>query len=127
MKTETHNSKTILVVDDDQDCHALVEVFLQDFGYNLCFVSNGKQALEHIEQQLPNMVLLDIMMPEMDGFEVCEALRAAGHKELTIIFISARFKHADIRRGLEVGGNGYVRKPFSKSQLRNEVKKHIYP
>ena len=111
----------ILLVEDDAELRTLVEGRLRESGYNIRTASTGPEALERVEEQVPNLVLLDVMLPEMDGLEVCRRLRAQ-HPLLYIIMLTARTDELDRVVGLEVGADDYVTKPFSLQELVARVR-----
>ena len=111
----------ILLVEDDAELRALVEGRLKESGYNVRTAETGTQALERVEEQVPDLVLLDVMLPELDGLEVCRRLRAK-HPLLYIIMLTARSDELDRVVGLEVGADDYVTKPFSLQELVARVR-----
>ena len=115
--------KRVLVVDDDRVIQQLLEVNLELEGYEVvATAADGKEALEKIAELKPDLVILDIMMPKMDGLEVCRRLRAdpdlAG---IPVILLSARAQDMDIREGLEIGASAYLTKPFDPVELLDVV------
>ncbi|MBX2820059.1 MAG: response regulator transcription factor [Rhodothermaceae bacterium] len=111
----------IMLVEDDAELRALVEGRLKESGYNVRTAETGTQALERVEEQVPDLVLLDVMLPELDGLEVCRRLRAK-HPLLYIIMLTARSDELDRVVGLEVGADDYVTKPFSLQELVARVR-----
>ena len=111
----------ILLVEDDAELRALVEGRLKESGYNVRTAETGTQALERVEEQIPDLVLLDVMLPELDGLEVCRRLRAK-YPLLYIIMLTARSDELDRVVGLEVGADDYVTKPFSLQELVARVR-----
>lgn len=111
----------ILLVEDDAELRALVEGRLKESGYNVRTAETGTQALERVEEQVPDLVLLDVMLPELDGLEVCRRLRAK-YPLLYIIMLTARSDELDRVVGLEVGADDYVTKPFSLQELVARVR-----
>ena len=106
-------SKTILIADDDPTIIKLLQVNLEMEGYAVVCAYDGQDAVEKAQDQPPDLVLLDIMMPRMDGWAAREALAAIpGLQETPVIFLSARAQQADLRRGYEAGVAEYVTKPF---------------
>ena len=99
----------ILLVEDDAELRTLVEGRLRESGYNIRTAATGTEALARVEEQVPNLVLLDVMLPELDGLEVCRRLRAQ-HPLLYIIMLTARADELDRGLGLEVGADDYVTK-----------------
>jgi DNA-binding response OmpR family regulator len=112
---------SILLVEDDEELAGLVERRLSESGYVVRTVGTGPLALKAVEESVPDVVLLDIMLPELDGLEVCRRLRAA-HPVLYIMMLTARSDEMDRVVGLEVGADDYVTKPFSLSELVARVR-----
>ena len=111
----------ILLVEDDAELRTLVEGRLKESGYNVRTAETGTKALERVEEQVPELVLLDVMLPELDGLEVCRRLRAQ-YPLLYIIMLTARSDELDRVVGLEVGADDYVTKPFSLQELVARVR-----
>jgi DNA-binding response OmpR family regulator len=117
------NVKKILLIEDDSDLFALLEYNLQKEGFALTGSRTGKGALELCRQARPDLVLLDIMLPGMDGLEVFQALKAnAGLRQAPVIFLTARASETDRVVGLELGANDYIVKPFSIRELLVRVR-----
>ena len=113
----------ILAADDEQDALELIEVNLKNAGYDVLVAADGREALELARSAMPNLILLDIMLPEMDGLEVCKALRRdAATALLPIIMLTARTAEIDRVLGLELGADDYITKPFSPRELILRVK-----
>ena len=110
----------ILIVDDDPHIREVVRFALQKDGFRTSEASDGRQALSLIEAETPSLVVLDIMMPEMDGTEVCRRVRSSS--KMPIIFLSSRDEEIDRVVGLELGGDDYVSKPFSPRELVARVR-----
>src|SRR6516164_7729388 len=106
----------VLVVDDEPNIRELVQVALKFHGCAVTTASSGKEALRQAAADRPDLIVLDVMMPDMDGFEVCRRLRAAGN-EVPVIFLTARDTSSDTVTGLAIGGDDYVTKPFSVEAL----------
>jgi CheY-like chemotaxis protein len=114
---------TILVADDEPALLRLMSFVLQKQGYVMLTASNGEEALQMVRQRRPDLVVLDIMMPRLDGFQVAERIRAEAEISLTpIVMLSAKAQDEDIRRGLAVGVDTYITKPFAPEQLAQVVK-----
>jgi DNA-binding response OmpR family regulator len=111
---------TILTADDDPQLLRLVARNLQFEGYDVISASDGQQALEQIEAQRPDLVLLDVMMPKMDGFTVCRNVRE--FSTVPIIIVTARGQDQDKIRGLDLGADDYLTKPFSVEELLARVR-----
>jgi DNA-binding response OmpR family regulator len=111
---------TILTADDDPQLLRLVVRNLEFEGYKVLAASNGQQALEQIEASAPDLVLLDVMMPKMEGFTVCQRVRE--FSSVPIIIVTARGQQQDKIRGLDLGADDYLTKPFSVDELLARVR-----
>ncbi|MEG0386245.1 MAG: response regulator transcription factor [Solibacillus sp.] len=107
--------QTILLVDDEQRMLDLVALFLEPHGYQCIKVTGGKKAIETLKKSKVDLVLLDVMMPEMNGWEVCEAIREFSN--VPIILLTARSDKFDLVKGLNTGADDYVTKPFDEGEL----------
>jgi adenylate cyclase len=116
----------ILVVDDTPANIQALSATLKGQGYQISVATNGRQTLEIVERVRPDLILLDVMMPEMDGFEACRRLKeSVATKEIPVIFLTARTETTDIVRGFEVGAVDYVAKPFNTHELLARVNTHL--
>ena len=106
----------VLVVDDDLTLAGVVVGYLERAGHQALHVADGRKALDAVASELPDLVVLDVMLPEIDGLEVCRRVRAA-HPELPIIMLTALGEADERIAGLEVGADDYVTKPFSPREL----------
>ena len=115
--------KRVLVVDDDRVIQQLLEVNLELEGYDVVgTASDGREALDKIAKLSPDLVILDIMMPKMDGMAVCRHLKADPETaKIPVILLSARAQDMDIRDGLDIGANAYLTKPFDPVELLDVV------
>jgi DNA-binding response OmpR family regulator len=111
---------TILVVDDEPSISEVVGLYLRRAGYHVLVAHDGQAALEALEEQPPDLVVLDLMLPKVDGLEVARRLRAVG--DTPIIMLTARREERDRIAGLEMGADDYVVKPFSPQELVSRVK-----
>ncbi len=111
---------TVLIADDDLQLLDLITLNLELEGYNILRASDGRQALERIERYHPDLVLLDVKMPRMSGFDVCHQVRACS--TVPIIIITARGQEQEKIRGLDLGADDYLVKPFSVSELLARVR-----
>lgn len=109
----------IMIVDDDETMNELIRVNLQPRGYDMVSATNGRRAIELAREIKPDLIVLDIMMPEMDGYEVCKQLRE--FTDVPVLFLTAKGREQDLVRGFEVGGDDYVRKPFSLRELEARI------
>src|SRR5210317_1703372 len=112
--------QTILIVDDDAHIRQVLHFALEKAGYKLVEAENGQQALQGFQEHAPDLIVLDIMMPEMDGTDVCREIRKTS--EVPIVFLSSRDDEIDRILGLELGGDDYITKPFSPRELVARVK-----
>src|SRR3954465_15671381 len=116
----------ILVIEDEPANIQTLSTLLKERGYNVNIATNGRQGLEVLERIRPDLILLDIMMPEMDGFETCRRIKAStAWREIPIIFLTAKTDTADIVRGFELGAVDYVAKPFNAHELLARVNTHL--
>jgi DNA-binding response OmpR family regulator len=116
-------TQRILVVDDEQSIRTIVEYALKDAGFEVVTAGRGDDALRVIERDPVDLVVLDVMLPGMDGLEVCQKIRA--EKSVPIIMLSARGEELDKVLGLELGADDYVTKPFSPRELVSRVKANL--
>jgi len=123
---QQHISPTILIVDDNSNNVKIIAITLRAFNYKLVIATNGQSAIEMVEKTRPDLVLMDVMMPGMDGYETCEKIKAKKDNEnIPVIFLTALSEKANIIRGFEVGGVDYITKPFNKEELISRVKTHL--
>lgn len=113
----------ILVVDDDPTIKNLVELYLKNDGYNVDTACDGKEALKLVEKREYDLIILDVMMPVLDGIETCLKIRE--NHTMPIIFLSAKDEEIDKIKGLTVGADDYVSKPFSSMELLARVKAQL--
>lgn len=112
----------VLAADDDEDILDLVAFRLERSGYAVIVARDGEEALELAAKELPDLAVLDVMMPKVDGFEVTRRLRAEeATSRIPIILLTARSQDADVQQGFEAGADDYLRKPFSPDELRARV------
>src|SRR5262249_42845501 len=111
-------SSRILIVDDTPANIQVLSATLKDQGYQISVATNGRQALEAVKRVRPDLILLDVMMPEMDGFETCRQLKAVEQwREIPVIFLTAKTEISDIVQGFELAAVDYVPKPFNAPDL----------
>jgi DNA-binding response OmpR family regulator len=115
--------KKVLVVDDDPYILMSLEFLMKKNGYEVMVARNGTEALDIVGKQLPHVVLLDIMMPDVDGYEICKHIKkSAKLKHTKVVFMSAKTKEADVQKGYDLGASLYITKPFSTRELVKQVK-----
>ncbi|MEZ5320634.1 MAG: response regulator transcription factor [Microthrixaceae bacterium] len=110
------SAATILLVDDEDHLRSMLEAALAHHGFDVRSFAAGRQALAEVARVAPDLVVLDVMMPDLDGFEVCRRMRNDGVKA-PVVFLTARDGTADVVRGLTLGGDDYLVKPFSLEEL----------
>ena len=116
-------SSRILVVDDDVALAEMIGIVLQNEGYEVVFCADGSAALTQFQENNPDLVLLDVMLPGMDGFDVCRAIRRVS--DAPIVMLTARSDTADVVTGLEAGADDYVPKPFKPKELVARVRARL--
>jgi DNA-binding response OmpR family regulator len=115
--------KEILIVDDEPSIVVPIQFLMEQQGYNVIVAENGHDALDLIYKYNPDLVLLDIMLPGIDGYEVCEIVRLNPKlREIKIIFLTAKGREVEIAKGLALGADAYITKPFSNAELVAKVK-----
>ena len=115
--------KKILIVDDEPDILVALQFLMEQQDYNVRTADSGEFALDLIYQFKPDLVLLDIMLPGIDGWEVCEIVRLnLDYQNTRIIFLTAKDREVDIAKGLALGGDAYITKPFKNVELIAKVK-----
>ncbi|MBM4169511.1 MAG: response regulator [Ignavibacteria bacterium] len=115
--------QTVLVAEDQEHIRALIEYKLRNSGYTVVSVSDGISALEKSRELKPDIILLDVMMPLMTGFEVLSALKEDQQlKSIPVLLVTAQSKEDEILRGLSMGADDYITKPFSPNELAARVK-----
>ena len=117
-------AQKILIADDEEDVKIVIQLFLESKGYEIATAYDGLDAIDRAREEKPDMIILDVMMPVIDGFEVCKRLKAdAELKDIPVVMLSAS-AHAESReRGLEAGAIDYLVKPFEPDKLEKVVQK----
>ena len=117
------SQKKILVVDDEIAMTKVVEIRLRAAGYDVVLAHDGQEGLEKAKAENPDLMILDLMLPKMDGFKVCGLLKSdARYKKIPIIIYTARVQDSDQQLGKEVGADAYITKPFDPQVLLGKVK-----
>jgi CheY-like chemotaxis protein len=112
----------ILIAEDEPDIRNLVTFTLRFAGHDVTAVQNGAEALEKVPEVNPDLILMDVRMPRMDGYEACKRLKADPVlKDIPLVFLSAKGQEAEVQTGLEAGAVAYILKPFSPDQLTQRV------
>jgi len=114
----------VMVVDDDHVIRGLLEVNLEMEGHDVVTAVDGRDALDQVSATAPDLLLLDVMMPNVNGWQVAEALKTdPATRHIPIVFLSARAMEADVRKGTELGVDAYVTKPFDPIDLMDLVRR----
>lgn len=115
--------KRILIVEDDEALAGAICLRLEANAFEVLLAEDGQEGLEKARTEKPDLIILDIMLPRLDGFTVCRMLKFdEAYKEIPIIMLSARVQKIDIQRGTEVGANAYITKPFKSEELLAKIK-----
>ncbi|QDZ28012.1 response regulator transcription factor [Noviherbaspirillum sp. UKPF54] len=115
-------ARKILIVDDEPNIVISLEFLMQQRGYEVALAHDGEQALQRMETFRPDLVLLDVVMPAMDGYEVCRKIRERSDwNPVRILMLSAKARDVDVSKGLALGADAYMTKPFSTRQLMATV------
>ena len=121
-------SKTILIVDDELSILVPLQFLMEKEGYRVKLAQSGKEAIEKIHDIQPDLILLDIMLPDLDGYEIYQMIRNRREWEsIRVIFLTAKNRDADIAKGLAMGADAYITKPFSNTELMEKIRKLIGP
>lgn len=113
----------ILIAEDERDIRDLVAFTLRFAGYEVAAASNGEEAVELAVKERPDLILMDVRMPRMTGYDACRILKADPNmKDIPVVFLSAKGQESEIQTGLEVGAEEYLLKPFAPDQLTERVR-----
>lgn len=119
-------TKKILIVEDDELICELEAILLKLRGYEIITASNGQAALDALTKEKPNLVLLDIMLPGADGFEICRHIKNNhSTKDIPVIFLTAKKTEKDVEKGFQVGANEYLTKPFRSAVLVETIGNYL--
>ena len=117
------SAKKVLVADDEPSIVTALEFLLANEGYEVLVARNGEEALRAVEREVPDLVILDVMMPLKSGYEVCERIRSRPELgRVKIVMLSAKGREGEVSRGIDVGADLYVTKPFSTRELMGRVR-----
>ncbi|MDO3380048.1 response regulator transcription factor [Geoalkalibacter halelectricus] len=120
------SKKKILIVEDEESLLKLESILLTSKGYEVRGVANGRAALEGLEEKMPDLVLLDIMLPEMDGFEVCKRIKQnPATRHIPVIMLTAKKTREDMERGRAVGADCYITKPFKSAMVIETIQRYL--
>jgi DNA-binding response OmpR family regulator len=114
--------KTVLIADDEPNIVAAIEFLLKQRGYDVHIAQDGGEALRAIERVLPDLIVLDVMMPQTSGYEVCQAIRSRPDwRHIKVVMLSAKGRDAEVNKGMAMGADLYVTKPFSTRDLMAKI------
>jgi DNA-binding response OmpR family regulator len=117
---------TILVADDEPNIVLSLEFVLQEAGYRVRVARDGQEALDALAAERPDLLLLDVMLPRVSGFDVCERIRANPQwRDLRVVMLSAKGREVEVQKGLALGADAYVTKPFAIKELLAEVARQL--
>lgn len=119
-------SKTVLIADDEPNIVISLEFLLEQDGYRVLVARDGHEALEAIEREVPDLVLLDVMLPRLSGYDVCQRIRQnPAWAKVRVIMLTARGREVEVTKGLALGADAYVTKPFSTRDLLDQVRRQL--
>ena len=122
----TINTKQLMLVDDDPNLILLVKDYLEFRGYQVITAGNGREALDLLEEQIPDLIICDVMMPEMDGYSLVQHIRENSTTEwVPVLFLSAKGQSQDRVKGLNTGADVYIVKPFEPEELVAQVESSL--
>jgi DNA-binding response OmpR family regulator len=125
-RSDLVSRKKILIVEDEESLLKLESILLTSKGYEVRGVPNGQAALSAIEEDLPDLVLLDIMLPEIDGFEVCRRIKNDDRtRHIPVIMLTAKKSREDMARGEKVGADWYITKPFKSAMVIETIQRFL--
>ena len=119
-------TRTVLLVDDEPNIILSLEFLIEQAGYEVRVARDGEAALKSIEERRPDLILLDVMLPKRDGFDVCERIRAnPAWNDIRIIMLTAKGRVSERERGLALGADAYITKPFSTREAMEQIKRFL--
>lgn len=122
MTSQSESRPVVLVADDDPDILQLVAFRLERAGYEVIQATDGEEALRFVTERQPDLAVLDVMMPKLNGYDVTRRIREnEATSRIPVILLTARVQEADVARGFEAGADDYIKKPFSPQELRSRV------
>lgn len=115
-------SKTVLIADDEPNIVISLEFLLEQAGYQVMVAHDGQEALDAIKRQAPDLVLLDVMLPRLSGFDVCQKIREnPDWQGMRVVMLTAKGREVEVSKGLALGADAYITKPFSTQELLAEI------
>ncbi len=121
--TSAPNTTRILIAEDERDIRDLIKITLGFAGYQVITTNNGEEAVQAALREIPDLILLDVRMPRMTGYEACQKLKEQeSMRNIPIIFLSAKGQESEVKMGLDSGAEEYILKPFSPDELVTRIK-----
>ena len=121
-------NKKILIVEDESDILVTLQILLQSEGFDVITATDGMEALNKVKSESPSLIILDLMIPKLDGYKVCRILKFDEQfNKIPIIIITARAQEADKEKSKEVGADYYITKPFEPEELLSKIKEFLKP
>jgi DNA-binding response OmpR family regulator len=118
--------KTVLIADDEPNIVISLEFLLHEAGYEVLVARDGQEALDLLHSRVPDLIVLDVMLPRVSGFDVCQRIRAnPAWSAMRVLMLSAKGREAEVSKGLELGADAYVTKPFAIRDLMDEVARQL--
>jgi DNA-binding response OmpR family regulator len=112
----------ILIAEDERDLRELVSFSLQFGGFSVVQAANGAEAVEYAQKEMPDLILMDVRMPKMTGYEACRQMKTMESvRDIPVVFLSAKGQESEIQTGMEVGAEEYILKPFAPDELVKQV------
>jgi len=119
-------TRTVLLVDDEPNIILSLEFLIEQAGYETRVARDGEAALKSIEERKPDLILLDVMLPKRDGFDVCERIRAnPAWNDIRIVMLTAKGQDSEREKGLALGADAYITKPFSTREAMEQIKRFL--
>ncbi len=116
----------VLIVDDEENIIISLDFLMKQAGYRTAIARDGHQAMEQITKFQPHLLILDVMLPGIDGFEICQRVRASKpSQELKIVMLTAKGREVEVAKGISLGADAYITKPFSTKELLTTVQHHL--
>ncbi len=123
---ENKRNDLVLIVDDNPNNIQVLATIMDECGYELGIAQNANEVYQFLEENVPELILLDVEMPDISGYEVCSTIKAdPKHKEIPIIFLTVKSETEDIVKGFDLGAVDYITKPFNRKELISRVRTHI--
>lgn len=124
-KNKKTTKPTILIIDDDEGIQAIVRARLESNGYSVISALDGHQGLKIVREKKPDLILLDVLLPTINGFQVCWYIKSVEKIDIPIIMLTALNEPRDVKQAKELGADDYIKKPYHSSELLEKVKRFL--